>query len=84
MTLDEFRTAVIKGLTARFGGRLGKVTVMTDSLNVRPRWTMFAGLDGRPPKTSFPFSSEPAADEDERFRDFMRRVIFTLSRKASP
>jgi hypothetical protein len=84
MTLDEFRIAVIKGLTTKFGGRLGKVTFMTDSLHVRPRWTMFAWIDGRAPKTSFPFASERGVGEDEQFRDFMKRVIFTLSRKATP
>jgi hypothetical protein len=84
MTLDEFRTAVIKGLTARFGGRLGKVTFMTDRLHVRPRWTMFAWVDGKPPTASFPFPSAPEDGGDVQFQDFMRRVIFTLSRKAKP
>ena len=81
MTLDEFRSAVSTGLTAKFGGRLGKVTIVTDAIHVRPRWLVFAWVDGRAPSASFPFSTG-AGDEAEQFSAFMRRVILTLSRQA--
>jgi hypothetical protein len=82
MTLDQFRVAVSQALKARFGVRLGKMTVVNDVIHVRPRWLLFAWIDGRAPKTSFPFASGGGDDEDRQFQEFMRRVIFTLSRPA--
>jgi hypothetical protein len=83
MTLDEFRVAVRSDLVEKFGDRLGKTTIMTDTLHVRPRWVLFAWIDGRAPTMSFPFASGSGADEEGQFRDYMRRVILTLSRKLS-
>jgi hypothetical protein len=81
VTLDEFRTAVSQRLTSKFGARLGKTTIVTDALHVRPRWILFAWVDGRPPTSSFPFASGSGDDEESQFQEFMKRVISTLSRK---
>jgi hypothetical protein len=80
MTLDEFRAAATDGLEKKFGDRLGKMTSVTDHLHVRPRWVLFAWVDGRAPTTSFPFASGSGDDEPVQFQEFMRRVILTLSR----
>jgi len=81
MTLDEFRTEVSRALTHKFGERLGKVTIVTDSLHVRPRWVLFAWIDGRAPTVSFPFACGSGADEENQFQEFLKRVLLTLSRK---
>lgn len=81
MTLDEFRQAVNLELTAHFGKRLGKVTIVTDSIPVRHRWLLFVWIDGRAPLASFPFTSGSQEDGKERFPSFMTRVIVTLSRR---
>jgi hypothetical protein len=83
MTIDEFRSAVGLQLTEKFGDRLGKMTVVTDSVHVRPRWIVFAWIDGQAPTISFPFAAGSGDDEESQFRDFMRRVILTLSRRAN-
>ncbi len=81
LTLDEFRVAVRNDLVEKFGDRLGKTTIMTDTLHVRPRWVLFAWIDGRAPTMSFPFATGSGAEEEGQYRDYMRRVILTLSRK---
>ena len=83
MTLDEFRSAVSQELGKKFGDRLGKLTIVTDRFHVRPRWLLFAWVDGRAPTTSFPFASGSGDEEEGQFRDFMKRVILTLSRAPS-
>ena len=81
MTIDEFRLAVSEALVQKFGERLGKVTIVTDSLHVRPRWVLFAWIDGKAPTISFPFACGSGEDEENQFREFIKRVLLTLSRR---
>jgi hypothetical protein len=83
MTLDQFNAAVREALAKKFGDRLGKMTVVTDNLHVRPRWLLFAWVDGRAPTVSFPFATGSGDDEPRQFDEFIKRTILTLARKPS-
>ncbi len=84
MTLEEFRAAVREALVKKFGDRLGKMTIVTDSLNIRPRWILFAWVDGRAPTVSFPFAPGSGDDEPRQFDEYIKRTVLTLARKPSP
>ena len=71
LTLDEFREAVGRQLSAKFGDRLGKVTIVSDTVHVRSRWILFAWIDGLPPTISFPFASGSGEEEEGQSVDFM-------------